>query len=279
MTLIQAFVLGIVQGITEFLPISSSGHLILIPYLLSWPLQDLSFDVALHLGTALAVLLFFWKDWYEMIVAFFMDMHGVIISRKFDWVTLRRETKMLVYIIIACIPVGIAGLLLKDFIEENFRSALFVGIMFIVISIIMFLADMYARSNKAFLEHDILNIPFIKTLIISSSQILALFPGTSRSGITISTSLFGKIDYSTAAKFSFLLSTPLILAAGALELPDMLSSPVGNLPLAVGFLTSFIVGILVIKFLLNFLRKHGLMVFIIYRIIVGIIIISLSRVL
>jgi undecaprenyl-diphosphatase len=279
MTNIQALVLGTVQGITEFFPVSSSGHLILVPYLMGWQLQPLSFDVALHLGTTLAVLLFFWKDWYEMIVAFFMDLHSIIISKNFVFQTLRRETKMLLYIFAACIPVGIAGILLQDFIESTFRSALYVGIMFIAIGIVMYFADRFAKSNSESLEKDISNISFKKILMISSSQILALFPGTSRSGITISTALFNKVDYAAAAKISFLLATPLILAAGVLEIPHMFNSDVGTTQLLIGFVTSFLVGMLCIKFLLGILKRYGLMIFIIYRIIVGIIIISLSGVL
>lgn len=275
MTILQSIILGIVQGVTEFLPVSSSGHLILIPTLFGWDLQDLSFDVALHIGTALAVLLFFWKDWYNMLSSFYLDVRKQFLSRDFGVSKLRRETKMLLTIIIVSIPVGIAGLFLESTIEEMFRSSLFVAVMLILVSFIMFAADRFAKVNYDKLEPDLFNIPFVKALIISLSQILALFPGTSRSGISISTALFNKIDYKQSARFSFLLATPLILGAGLVKLPDIANSSVELVPLIVGFITSFVTGILAIKFFLEFLRKQGLMIFIVYRIALGIIILVL----
>jgi undecaprenyl-diphosphatase len=275
MTAIQALILGIVQGITEFFPISSSGHLILIPYIFGWELQDLKFDVALHLGTALAVLLFFWKDWYDMVVALLADAKIAIVSEKFYANTLRRETKLLLTIIAVSLPVGIAGVLLEDTIESTFRSSLFVGVMLIVVAFIMYAADRFAKSSSQSLESDIFKIPFRKALLISLSQILALFPGTSRSGISISTALFNKIEYKEAARFSFLLATPLIIGAGIIKLPDILVASEGIIPLLVGFFTSFLTGILSIKILLNFLKKHGLLIFVIYRIALGIAILVL----
>ncbi len=275
MTAVQALVLGIVQGITEFFPISSSGHLILIPYIFNWELQELSFDVALHLGTALAVLLFFWRDWYEMVCSFFMDIHTSIITRKFSITTLRRETKMFLTIIIVSVPVGIAGILLESTIENIFRDTLFVGLMLIIVGVVMYFADRFAKANSQNLDTDVYNISFKKALYVSLSQILALFPGTSRSGISISTALFNKIDYKEAARLSFLLATPLIVGAGLIKLPDIVNSSEGLIPIIIGFLASFITGILSIRVLLAFLRKSGFTIFIIYRIILGIIILVL----
>ncbi len=275
MTAIQALILGIVQGITEFFPISSSGHLILIPYVFGWELQDLKFDVALHLGTAFAVLFFFWKDWYEMLTALLMDFKTAIVSKKLNTNILRRETKLLLTIISVSLPVGIVAVLLEDTIESTFRSSLFVGIMLIVVAFIMYAADRFARLNTQNLESNIFNIPFKKALLVSLSQILALFPGTSRSGISISTALFSKIEYKEAARFSFLLATPLIIGAGVIKLPDILESSTGMTPLLIGFFASFITGILSIKILLNFLKKHGLIIFVIYRIALGIAILVL----
>lgn len=266
MTGIQALVLGIIQGITEFFPISSSGHLILIPYIFGWELQELSFDVALHLGTALAVLIFFWKDWAEMITAFFMDIHEAIMSRKFTLYKLRRETKLLLTIIIVSVPVGIVGVLLEDTVESSFRSPLSVGLIMLVVTAVMFFADRFAKSNAGTMESDITKLTFKKALIVSLSQILALFPGTSRSGISISAGLFNKIEYRAAARFSFLLATPLIIGAGVFKLPDILDSSVGIGPLAIGFLASFVTGILAIKILMNILNRFGFMPFIVYRI-------------
>ena len=258
MTVLQSIVLGITQGITEFLPISSSGHLILIPAIFGWELQDLSFDVALHLGTAIAVLLFFWRDWFDMISAV-----------KNDGINkLRRGSLVFFTIIVVSIPVGIAGVMLENQVEQLFRSPILVALMLIIVSIFMYVADNYSESNKSDKE-----IGFMDSLVISLSQIVALFPGSSRSGMSISTGLFRGLTREKAAKFSFLLATPIILGASIVKLPDLFSASSEQIQvILIGLATSFITGIISIKWLLSFLRNRSLKVFVVYRILLGVVI-------
>ena len=268
MTVLQSIVLGITQGITEFLPISSSGHLILIPAIFGWELQDLSFDVALHLGTAIAVLLFFWRDWFDMIKAFKLDVIDFIAGKTRDINKLRRGSVGLFTIVIVSIPVGIAGVMLENQVEQLFRSPILVALMLIIVSIFMYVADNYSESNKSDKE-----IGFMDSLVISLSQIVALFPGSSRSGMSISTGLFRGLTREKAAKFSFLLATPIILGASIVKLPDLFSASSEQIQvILIGLATSFITGIISIKWLLSFLRNRSLKVFVVYRILLGVVI-------
>ncbi|OGC47379.1 hypothetical protein A2713_00805 [candidate division WWE3 bacterium RIFCSPHIGHO2_01_FULL_35_17] len=268
MTVLQSIVLGITQGITEFLPISSSGHLILIPAIFGWELQDLSFDVALHLGTAIAVLLFFWRDWFDMIKALKLDVIDFIAGKTRDINKLRRGSVGLFTIVIVSIPVGIAGVMLENQVEQLFRSPILVALMLIIVSIFMYVADNYSESNKSDKE-----IGFMDSLVISLSQIVALFPGSSRSGMSISTGLFRGLTREKAAKFSFLLATPIILGASIVKLPDLFSASSEQIQvILIGLATSFITGIISIKWLLSFLRNRSLKVFVVYRILLGVVI-------
>ena len=268
MTVLQSIVLGITQGITEFLPISSSGHLILIPAIFGWELQDLSFDVALHLGTAIAVLLFFWRDWFDMIKALKLDVIDFIVGKTRDINKLRRGSVGLFTIVIVSIPVGIAGVMLENQVEQLFRSPILVALMLIIVSIFMYVADNYSESNKSDKE-----IGFMDSLVISLSQIVALFPGSSRSGMSISTGLFRGLTREKAAKFSFLLATPIILGASIVKLPDLFSASSEQIQvILIGLATSFITGIISIKWLLSFLRNRSLKVFVVYRILLGVVI-------
>ncbi len=271
MNYFEAIVLGIVQGITEFLPVSSSGHLILVPYLLGWEIQDLSFDVGLHVGTALAVLIYFRSDWVLMIRSFFKDLS---VSHKypgnFGLGVLRRESRLFLYIIVATIPVGIIGLLLEKPIEEFFRSPLLVSLMLILVSAVMYFAHLYNKRNQGQKDAE----SFIDVLLVSLSQALALIPGTSRSGITISSGLFRGFSRENAARISFLLATPIIIAAAIFQLPDAFSS--GDIDaglMLTGLLTSFVVGYVCIKWFLAFLKKYSLVPFIIYRLLLALLII------
>lgn len=271
MNYFEAVVLGIVQGITEFLPVSSSGHLILVPYLLGWEIQDLSFDVGLHVGTALAVLLYFRSDWVLMISSFLKDLSALLKNPGiFHVSTLRRESRLFLYIIIATIPVGLIGLMLEKPIEEFFRSPLLVSLMLILVSAVMYFAHLYNKRNLGQKDSD----SFIDVLLISLSQALALIPGTSRSGITISTGLFRGFSRENVAKISFLLATPIIIAAAIFQLPEAFSS--GDIDaglMLTGLLTSFVVGYICIKWFLAFLKKYSLVPFIIYRLLLALVII------
>ena len=265
MTVLQSIVLGITQGITEFLPISSSGHLILIPAIFGWELQDLSFDVALHLGTAIAVLLFFWRDWFDMIKAVKNDGIGLLNGKFLDINKLRRGSLVFFTIIVVSIPVGIAGVMLENQVEQLFRSPILVASMLIIVSIFMYVSDKYSKFNKSDKE-----IKFVDALIISLSQIVALFPGSSRSGMSISTGLFRGLTREKAAKFSFLLATPIILGASIVKLPDLFSSSSDQIQIMlIGLATSFITGMISIKWLMFFLKTKSLKVFVVYRILLG----------
>ncbi|HBF39085.1 MAG TPA: undecaprenyl-diphosphatase UppP [Firmicutes bacterium] len=252
MTILQAFILGLAQGLGEFLPISSSAHLILIPWLFKWPDPGLPFDVALHIGTLLAVVAYFWRDWLTLI------RHGL--GKGFK----TQEGKMFWYLVIASIPGAVAGMLLEKKAETIFRSPLIIGIMLILMGVILFAADHLGSKRR-----ESKNISFGQSLWIGISQGLAVIPGVSRSGITMSSGLFLGLTREGAARFSFLLSTPIIAGAGLLELKN-LAGKMLNLPFMVGIVTSAVVGFLVIGFLLRWLRKSSFLPFVWYRLLLGV---------
>lgn len=261
MTILQATILGIVQGITELLPISSSGHLNLIPLIFGWTMPE-SFDVALHLGTLLAITIFFFKDWINLIKGGFNQLFK---KQKSN------DGKIFWYIVAVTIPTGIVSLLLDKFSEflcEKFGIELpLIAIMLIVLGIILYIVD---KKSKA--EVNLENMTFKQSFLIGISQaIAAAFPGTSRSGITMTIARALKMDRESAAKYSFLLSTPIVLAAVIFSITDFEFT----LAFFAGVLSSFIVGFIVIKFLLNYLKKGSFKVFAIYRVILGLIVIAM----
>jgi undecaprenyl-diphosphatase len=256
MSILQSIILGIVQGITEFLPISSSGHLILIPNIFNLPDQGLVFDAILHLATALAIIYVLRKEIKEILLGLF-----------------KGENKTWLYILIGIIPAGIAGYFLNDSIENKFRLVELVAFNLIFWGFILWLSERYSNRIGEKIQN-IKNVKIKQALIIGFAQILALFPGTSRSGITITSGLFSKLDKKTAVNFSFLLGLPLILAAGGLKTVEAVNTGMFQtdlLPLIFGFLASLISGILAIKFLLHLIKTKGFKVFVIYRIVLGII--------
>jgi undecaprenyl-diphosphatase len=247
----EAIILGIVQGLTEFLPISSTAHLILFPWFLNWrgEINTLTFDVALHAGTLLALILFFWRDWLELIF---------------------KKQRLFGLIILASIPAGVAGFLLNDIVENNLRKPLVISIMLIAVGILMLVAE---RTNK----HKGLEKTGLKdSLIIGIAQAIAIIPGVSRSGITISAGLFRGFEREASARFSFLLSTPLIAGATALHLKEALISQTNHdfRLFFAGIITSFITGFIAIKFLLKFLKKNPLNLFVYYRFVLSAVIIA-----
>lgn len=253
---IQTIVLALVQGLTEFLPISSSAHLILVPELLGWPDQGLAFDVAVHVGTLGAVLAYFYRDVLAILRGWFGTLTG-------HWST---EGKLGWLVIAGTIPVGLAGLLGKDFIEAYLRSPIVIAWATIGFGILLGLAD---RVGKKIRTGDSLN--WRDALLIGGSQALALIPGTSRSGITITTGLFLGLTPQAAARFSFLLSIPLIVLAGGLETKALLDSGNATLTLhaAVGALLAGVSAYLSIHFFLKLLARIGMLPFVIYRLILG----------
>jgi len=264
----QAIVLAILQGLTEFLPISSSAHLALAPWLLGWPDQGLTFDIAMHFGTLLAVLIYFFRDWVQVIGAGF----GLKTGTDPD---LRENGKLLWMIAAATIPVGVAGLLLKHTAETTFRTPWVIGGMLIGVGLLMGFADHVARLQKR-----VSNVDWMDSLIIGCAQALAVVPGTSRSGITITAGLLCGLDRYSAARFSFLLSTPAIGAAALDAFYDLYKA--GGIPpgqhtvFYTGMAVSAITGCLVIALFLRYLRRSTLRFFVAYRIVFGILVIALA---
>ena len=263
MEIIHAIILGIVQGLTEFLPVSSSGHLNLFPWIFGWEKISDSFDVALHLGTLLAIVIFFFKDWIELIKG---GYNQVVKKEK------STEGKMFWNLVIATIPAGILSLVLDKISEKiigdnlNFEMLL-IAIALIVMGIILYIVDKKADSKT---KYEGINRK--QSVLIGTSQaIAAAFPGVSRSGITMTVARALKIDRESAAKYSFMLATPITAAAVIFDL----SSFTFNAAFFAGVLASFIVGIIIIKFLLDFLRKGSFKIFAIYRVIIGILVIGL----
>ena len=247
----QAVVLGIVQGLTEILPVSSSGHLILVPAFLGWPAHSLSFDAALHLGTAFALLAFFAKDW-------------ITLFKERRWGTV-------VAIALASIPVGLIGLFGSDVIEQSFRGPKLVAGALVGVAVLMLAAEWFYRRERERKEN--LTAPDI--FAIALAQALALVPGVSRSGITILTGMGRGLTRETAARFSFLISLPIVFAAGLWELFSVYRE--GALvndwsSFAVGIGISFVVGLIAVKILFGILKRFSLIPFAIYRIALGVLI-------
>lgn len=263
MTVIQGIILGIVQGLTEFLPISSSGHLNVFPWLFNWEMLSDGMDVALHIGTLLALVIFFFKDWLNLVKAGYKK-----VIKKED----SKEGKIFWYLVIATIPAGILSLVLDKVSDKiigddiNFQMAI-IAITLIVMGILLYIAD---KKSKSTTNYE--NLSLKQSILIGASQaIAAAFPGVSRSGITMTTARFLKVDRESAAKFSFMLAMPITLAAVIFDLSNF----VFNLPIILGILASFITGVVVIKFLMDYLKKGSFKVFAVYRMIFGAIILGI----
>ncbi len=251
--MLEAIILGFIQGITEFLPVSSTAHLILLPWLFDWTgvVDTLTFDVALHAGTLAALLLCFWRDWVELIA---------------------RKQRLLILVCIASVPAGIAGLLLNDVVEKDLRSPLLISVMLVAFGIVMLRADKSRRYKR------VDEVTLVDAVIIGLSQAIAIVPGVSRSGITISAGLFRGLEREAAARFSFLLSTPIIGAAALLHAQKAVDSP-GSYDARLfiaGFLVSFVAGFVAIKFMLRFLKRYPLTVFVSYRFALAVVIIAMT---
>jgi len=268
MTIFQAAVLAVIQGVTEFLPISSSAHLALTPWLLGWEDQGLTFDIALHFGTLCAVALYFFRDWVQLTAQAF----GIAYSPD---PLLANNRHLLWWLAAASVPVGVAGLTLKDYAETTLRNPWVIGSMLIGVGLLMGYADRIGKRVKRFDS-----LTFGDAMAIGAAQALAVIPGTSRSGITITAGMFRHLDRAAAAHFSFLLSTPAVAAAAAkafLELRESGGVPAAMVaPFVTGIVMSAVTGIVVIAFLLRFLRTNTLQGFVIYRVIFGIMVIALA---
>jgi len=271
MPLYHAIVLAVVQGLTEFLPVSSTAHLTLVPWLLNWPelkgVSDLTFDVALHAGTLVAVLLYFWRLWVDMIAA------AAGFGDRGD-PKVREHRRLFWLFIVGTIPAGIAGLLFEKTLENEPRPVLvmMIGTALIVVAVIMGLADRLQNRHLT-LE----NVGWGEAILVGVAQALAVIPGVSRSGITMTAGLFRGMTRETAARFSFLLSTPLIAGAvlkKGLEVHREGMPPEMKLPFLAGVIVSGIVGYLVIAWLIRFLSHRSFKVFVIYRIALGVIVLA-----
>lgn len=261
MEIYQALILGIIQGLTELLPISSSAHLQLIPWIFQWNIPE-SFDVALHAGTLLAIAIFFFKDWIQLIKGGYKK-----VVKKED----STEGRMFWYIVIATIPAGILSLVLDKVTEVLFDGRLELKMLVISISLIVMGIILYVVDKKAKSTVKLEEINLKQSVLIGISQaIAAAFPGVSRSGITMTVARGLGVAREPAARYSFLLSTPIVFAATLYKFKDF----VFDLPFIVGVLASFIVGLLVIKFLLKYLQKGSFKIFAIYRVIFGIFLIA-----
>lgn len=251
MSIIQALILGLVQGITEFLPISSSGHLLVIEKALGISKTGITFDVALHLGTLVALLLYFRKDLINLVKSAFVG---------------GRERKLLILLLVATVPAAIIGYLLESAAESTFRSPLLVAINLSVFGGLMLAAEKFAKRYKH--PREILDISRNQALTMGFAQALAVVPGVSRSGSTITAGLVTGLDRVAATRFSFLLGIPIIAGAAAKVLlsSDSLSEIAANGSIfAIGMSTAFVTGLLAIKFMLSYLAKHDLSIFAYYR--------------
>lgn len=265
MTILQSIILGIVQGLTEFLPISSSAHLVLVPHLLGWTFpqdQAFVFDVLVQLGTLLAVIVYFWKDLIAILAAFFK---GIFSGKPFGD-PLAREGW---YLILATIPAGIIGVLLKDRVEAAFGSPQITAVLLLVTAVLLIVAEWVGKRNRTLDQ-----LTWKDALWIGFAQAISIFPGVSRSGSTIAGAMTRNLERPAAARFSFLMSIPIMLAAGLLAGKDMLGIPALSsfLPvMIVGFLTAAVVGYLSIRWLLHYLNRRPLTGFAIYCVVVSIV--------
>lgn len=266
MNWLEAVVLGILQGVGEFLPISSSAHLLIAPWLFGWqegsPQEKLVFDVALHLGTTIAVISYFRHDLWQLLRALLRPTNPHPDDRRMAWM-----------ILLACIPGAAAGALFEDVIEENIRTRIvLIAVLLMVMGGILFLADHFGRRKRP-----MTSLRILEGFLIGCAQALALIPGVSRSGATITAGLLLGLTREAAARFSFLLSTPITLGATLWTFRHLVKTPPGSdslLVLAVGVVTSGVVGYLSIAFLLRYLRTHSVNLFMWYRLALGLLVLA-----
>ncbi len=260
MDIIQAIILGIVQGATEFIPVSSSGHLVLVPWLLGWESPGLVFDTVVHWGTLVAVLAYFWRDWWLLISAW---LGGLL---RWDWHD--PNARLMWLIIVGSIPAAVLGYLFEDFFEALFGEPVWVSFFLLVTAALLALGEWLGKKTRKLDD-----LRWTDAVVIGLGQAAAIAPGISRSGATISVGLFRGVKRAAAARFSFLLATPIIFGAGLFKLKDLVGAPdyLEQVPaLVAGFVAAAIVGYVCIWFLLRYLQKGKLYPFALYCACVGI---------
>lgn len=267
MPLYQAIILAVVQGLTEFLPVSSTAHLAVIPRLFGWTDRGLDYDVALHVGTLVAVLIYFFRDWIQVVAnGFGLPYRG---SRPDE------NSRMLLWFLVAAtIPAALAGKLLKHYAEGPWRNLYVIGVSMILLGLLMGFADRFGKE-----KHGLNQMNWLDAILIGIGQAFAIIPGVSRSGSTITVGRFRHLDREAAARFSFLLSTPIIAGAALSDALDMRKTGIPTdmkVPYVVGMIVSAVVGVIVIAFFLRYLRRNSLAVFVWYRVLFGIMVIALA---
>ena len=260
MDIIQIIALALLQGLTEFLPISSSAHLILLPVINGWQDQGLAFDVAVHVGTLTAVVLYYRKDIYQIISAWLRSVMGKGVTD---------DSRLAWYVVLGTIPVGLVGISLPDSVEQMLRSPVVIAAATIVFALLLWLSEKLAKEERT-------TITLLDAILVGCFQAIALIPGTSRSGITITAGLLGGLKREQAARFSFLLSIPVIALAGGLKSLELLKSaePVLWDTMVMGAGISAVVAYVTIGLFLRLLDKIGMMPFVYYRLILGIILLA-----
>lgn len=273
MPLYQAILLALVQAVTEFLPISSTAHLYLFPWLLGWPDPGLTFTVAVHAGTLVAVVLYFLRTWLELGLAGL----GLRYPSSTPAGELRRNRAMFWYIVAGTLPAALSGYLLESYIESTWRNPVLMGTMLIAVGVLMWFAEL--RASRAGLARGMESLSLSDALSIGTAQAVALVPGVSRSGITITAGLFRGMSREAAARFTFLLSTPIIAGASAKKFLELRHATLSNddlLAFVAGAVVAAVSGYLVIACLLRYLQTRTLKIFIYYRIALGIVVLLLA---
>jgi undecaprenyl-diphosphatase len=262
MTIFQALVLGTLQGLSEFLPISSSAHLSLAPWLFGWPAPGLSFDVALHLGTLVAVLWYFWREW----VALTRAALRLLVTRRIE----TPEEKRVLLLVVATVPAALAGLLLEEYAETVFRAPIITAIALIAMGVLLWAVDRWLPQRRPLDD-----LRWRDAALIGVAQAMALIPGVSRSGATITAGRAAALDRQSAAVFSFLMSMPIITAAAVLKVPDAVREQGISAPLVAGILASAASGWLAIAVLLRYVSRNAYTLFAVYRVALGVFVIWL----
>jgi len=262
MTVFQAVILGLVQGLAEFLPISSSAHLVLTPWVFGWSDPGLAFDVALHVGTLVAVLWYFRGEWVKLT----QSAIGILRTRRAD----TEEKRRFLYLVVATVPAAIGGVLLEEYAETTFRSPALMAVTLMVMGVVLWAVDRYAARDRP-----LASLTLRDAVIIGLAQVLALVPGVSRSGSTMTAGRALKLDRQSAAVFSFLMSMPVTAAAALLKVPDLLRTEGITPTLIAGVISAGVSSWLAIAVLLRYISRHSFGVFAVYRLALGALILGL----